>query len=104
MIHRLHKGFCSYNPLVSQQDVGHFPEHIQTRKELDFFTGRFDSSCWGMDSDNKKYCNKDDLNILLRCPNDVLSKRMEERISSGEGSDVVVDHCRQWLLKNNISE
>lgn len=103
MIHRLHKGFCSYDPHTTKSFDQQFPEHIQTKKELDFFSRGFDSVCSGSDS-SEDVCTARDMSVLLRCPNALVNKWVEERKASTDKVNMIAARCREWLEVNQIGK
>lgn len=99
MIHRVHKGFCSYDPRTSKTVGQQYPEHIQTKKELDFFSQGLDSVCSGTSGN---VCSAADMRVLLRCPNDLINLWVEERKRSADKVNVVAARCQEWLAVHRI--
>ena len=62
--------------------------HIQTRKELDFFSGELCTS-------STSVCPAEQMEWLLRCPNSVLSQYSLEGIH-------MVRVCQEWLEERQI--
>jgi hypothetical protein len=114
MIHRIHKGFCSYDPRTTEKFDRQFVEHIQTKKELDFFSAGLDSVCSGSDSDSgdvsgsgshrRNICSPSDMGALLRCPNVLLNRWIEERKRAVDKVNVLASRCREWLAVHQISK
>lgn len=83
IIHNLKIGFEQYE--ASSVD------HIQTKKELDFFSGVLCTSS------SRFECPPEHLKILLRCPNSILNEYSLEGIH-------MVNVCQEWLQQKHISK
>lgn len=81
IIHNLNIGFEQYEKGSSQ--------HIQTKKELDFFGGSY---CV---SESSAVCPVSQMKSLLRCPNSVFSQFSLEGVHMARV-------CQEWLEKGQI--
>lgn len=114
MLHRVHKGFCSYDRSeAGMYKIGQFPEHIQTKKELNFFSSTIDSVCFGALSNphegggsgtSENLCSPRDLSSLLRCPNTLLNQLIDERKRVHNQPNEIASRCREWQDFNMLGE
>lgn len=105
MIHRIHKGFCSFDPQTFESFDSQYPEHIQTKKELDFFGDGLDSVCSGVNGAGYKklFCTPDEMGSLLRCPNVLVNQWVEERKKRPNSANLIAARCKEWLTVHHIS-